>query len=547
MKFFGVVEKSGERRYNKLIYCVKTGGTVLEQRKNGATKTIGVVMVLTLLGKVMGLYRDHLLAIHYGMGMEASAFYTASRIPRVFFDAVFASAISACFIPVFSEYLSQGGKKKAFEFSRAFLTIIGILTLVLTGAGMVFSEQLVSLFADGYNAETAALAASLTRVMFPTVFFTGLAFSFVGILQSLDEFNIPALISAVSNAVIIVYFWTLDGKFGVYGLAVAFLVGWLLQAVVQLPALGKKGFTYAPRLELRSEGMKKVFALMGPVMVSTWVQPINLTVNSKFGSHLYEGAGVSAIEYATNLYLVIAGVFILSVTNVIFPRLSRLAAGNEGDAFRDTIRSTLHASLFFVLPMSAGLAVVAEPLIAFVYGGGEFDAFSIQITSAALGWVSLGMVGYAVQNILSRAYFARQSGTVPLVAGGASIGVNILLCMVLTDTMAVSGLAIASAVSSTVYALLLLLPMERKGQGVLNRAFCLDFLKMLLATVLMAAAAVVVLRTAGGFVPGKMGLLVTLGLSACAGVAVYFASAVALRLDEAKLTVSLARQLLKRG
>ena len=519
----------------------------MEQRKNGATKTIGVVMVLTLLGKVMGLYRDHLLAIHYGMGMEASAFYTASRIPRVFFDAVFASAISACFIPVFSEYLSQGGKKKAFEFSRAFLTIIGILTLVLTGAGMVFSEQLVSLFADGYNAETAALAASLTRVMFPTVFFTGLAFSFVGILQSLDEFNIPALISAVSNAVIIVYFWTLDGKFGVYGLAVAFLVGWLLQAVVQLPALGKKGFTYAPRLELRSEGMKKVFALMGPVMVSTWVQPINLTVNSKFGSHLYEGAGVSAIEYATNLYLVIAGVFILSVTNVIFPRLSRLAAGNEGDAFRDTIRSTLHASLFFVLPMSAGLAVVAEPLIAFVYGGGEFDAFSIQITSAALGWVSLGMVGYAVQNILSRAYFARQSGTVPLVAGGASIGVNILLCMVLTDTMAVSGLAIASAVSSTVYALLLLLPMERKGQGVLNRAFCLDFLKMLLATVLMAAAAAAVLRTAGGFVPGKMGLLVTLGLSACAGVAVYFASAVALRLDEAKLTVSLARQLLKRG
>lgn len=225
---------------------VKTGGTVLEERKNGATKTIGVVMVLTLLGKVMGLYRDHLLAIHYGMGMEASAFYTASRIPRVFFDAVFASAISACFIPVFSEYLSQGGKKKAFEFSRAFLTIIGILTLVLTGVGMVFSGQLVSLFADGYNAETAALATSLTRVMFPTVFFTGLAFSFVGILQSLDEFNIPALISAVSNAVIIVYFWTLDGKFGVYGLATAFLIGWLLQAIVQLPALRKKALPMPP-------------------------------------------------------------------------------------------------------------------------------------------------------------------------------------------------------------------------------------------------------------------------------------------------------------
>ena len=506
-----------------------------------------MVMVITLLGKVMGLYRDHLLAVHYGTGMVASAFYTASRIPRVFFDAVFASAISACFIPVFSEYLESGGKKKAFAFSRGFLTVIGLVTLVLTAAGTVFSGGLVSLFADGYNAETAALAASLTRIMFPTVFFTGLAFSFVGILQSLDEFRIPALISAVSNAVIILYFWTMDGRFGVYGLSVAFLIGWALQAFVQLPALKKKGFSYRPVWDVRSEGMKKVFALMGPVMVSTWVQPINLTINSKFGSHLYDGAGVSAIEYATNLYLVIAGVFILSITNVIFPKLSRLAAGDKGNAFLDTIRSTLHASLFFVLPMSAGLMVVARPLISFVYGGGEFDDFSVQITSSALGWVSLGMAGYAVQNILSRAYFAKQSGKVPLIAGAVSIGANILLCMALTDTLAVSGLAIASAVSSTVYALLLLLPMQRGGQKVLDGKFGMDLLKMLLATLAMAAAAALTLHLTGGLVAGKAGQLVTLGLGAAAGVAVYFVLTTLLRLEEATLTASIVKQVLKRG
>ena len=519
----------------------------MDAKKNSATKAIGVVMVLTMLGKCMGLYRDHLLAIHYGMGMEASAFYTASRIPRVFFDAVFASAISACFIPVFSEYLESGGKKKAFAFSRAFLTTIGILTLVLTGVGMVFSEQFVALFASGYNVETAALAAKLTRIMFPTVFFTGLAFSFVGILQSLDEFNIPALISAVSNAVIILYFWTLNGKFGVYGLAAAFLLGWLLQALVQIPALRKKGFTYAPRLELRSEGMRKVFALMGPVMVSTWVQPINLTINSRFGSHLFDGAGVSAIEYAMNLYLVIAGVFILSVTNVIFPRLSRLAAGDQGDAFRDTIRSTLHASLFFVIPMSAGLMVVAKPLITFVYGGGEFDAFSVEITSAALAWVSLGMAGYAMQNILSRAYFAKQSGKVPLIAGGVSILVNILLCMALTEPMAVSGLAVASAVSSTVYALLLLLPMERRGEGVLSAAFCVDLFKILLATVCMAAAASGALSVVSMGESGKMGLLLALGVSACTGAVVYFIAAAVLHLEEAQMLVRMIKQFTKRG
>ena len=294
--------------------------------------------------------------------------------------------------------------------------ILGLYSVL----GILFAGPLVSLFADGYDAQTAELAVSLTRVMFPTVLFTGVAFSFVGVLQSLGEFNVPALISVVSNLVIILYYLTLDQQFGIYGLAVAFLVGWFLQAAVQVPSLRRLGFRYRPGLELRSEGMRKVFALMLPVMVSTWVQPINLTINSKFGSRLYEGAGVSAIEFSTNLYLVIAGVFVLSVTNVIFPKLSRLTGREQEGEFRETLRTTLHGCLFFVLPMSAGLMVLSRPLISFIYGGGAFDDFSVSITSQGLFWVSLGMTGYAVQNILSRAYFARQKGKVPLAAGAAS-------------------------------------------------------------------------------------------------------------------------------
>ena len=113
--------------------------------------------------------------------------------------------------------------------------------------------------------------------------------------------------------------------------------------------------------------------------------------------------------------------------------------------------------------------VLARPMVSFLYGGGEFDEFSVSITSEALVWVSLGMVGYGLQNILSRAYFARQDGRTPLVAGGVSILANILLCMVLTEPMGVAGLAIASTVSSTLYAVLLLVPMELRGRDPLRR------------------------------------------------------------------------------
>ena len=508
-----------------------------------------MVMAITLLGKVLGLYRDHLMAVHYGTtGMEAKAFYIASRIPRVFFDVVFASAIAACFIPVFSEYLTKKGKKEAFRFGGNFLSVMALLTAVLTVLGMVFAQPLVTLFADGYDAETAALAASLTRAMFPTVLFTGVAFSFVGILQSMDRFNIPALISTVSNLVIIGYFSFLDDRFGVYGLAAAYLVGWLLQAVIQVPTLRRLDFHYHPDFSFRSEGMRKAFSLMGPVMVSTWVQPINLTINTKFGSHLYDGAGVSAMEYSTNLYLVVAGVFILSITNVIFPKLSRLTAEHQEAEFRDTIRQTVHSSLFFVMPMAAGMMTLARPMVSFLYGGGAFDEFSVNITSQALVWVSLGMVGYGLQNILSRAYFAQQNGRTPLIAGGISILANIVGCMLLTEPLGVAGLAISSTISSTLYALLLLIPLQKQGGGVLNAGFGKDAMKMLLSTVGMAAVVLAVRYGLEHLLPqGKLGELVLLGICALIGVAVYFLLATLTGLDEAKMVRDMAKRVWKRG
>ena len=145
--------------------------------RSSSVRTISFVMLVTLLGKVMGLYRDRLLAVHYGVSMEANAFFTASRIPRVFFDAVFASAIASCFIPVFSERLEKQGREAARRFANSFLTAVTLLTAALTALGMLFPQALVAVFADYSDPALNSLAASLTRVMFPTVVFSGVAFS----------------------------------------------------------------------------------------------------------------------------------------------------------------------------------------------------------------------------------------------------------------------------------------------------------------------------------------------------------------------------------
>lgn len=504
------------------------------QQKKSAVKTISLIMIITLAGKVLGLVRDRLLTINYGTGMETNAFLTASRIPRVFFDAVFASAIAASFIPVFNEYMTKKGKNEAFRFSGNFITIIGLFTLLLSGLGMLFSEQLVNLFADGYDSATAALCTSLTRILFPTVFFTGIAYAFVGILQSMDEFNIPALISVISNGIIIVYYIFFNDKFGIYGLTIAFLIGWLAQALVQIPFLKKYGFRFYPSLKLRTDGMKKVFTLMLPVMVSTWVQPINLTINTKFGSHLFAGAGVSAIELANNLYLIIAGVFVLSITNFIFPKLSREASADTENAFQNTINMTMHTTLYIIIPMMAGLMCISKPLIALIYGGGAFDDFSIEITSKALFFVSTGMVAYAVQAVISRAFFAEQNGKLPLLAGIASIIVNILLSIALTERLDVAGLAIASSVATLVNAIVLLIPFQRKGRGFIDRQFVVDVLKMIFAALCMVGAACAVLHLVTSTVVGTAAKWLSVILPALVGVLFYFVITFALQLYEPK-------------
>ncbi len=512
-----------------------------KKKKQSAVKTVSVIMLITLLGKVLGLVRDMLLGHNFGVGMASSAFLTASRIPRNFFDVIFASAISASFIPVFNEYLEKKGREEAFRLSNAFITVTALATALMSVLGVFFSGGLTALLADGFDAPTAALCSALLRILFPTVFFTGIAFSLVGILQSLGEFNLPAALSVISNAVIIVYYVFFCERFGVEGLAAAFLLGWALQAFIQLPALYRRGYRYAPAL--RHEGLPKVFTLMLPVMASTWVQPINLTVATRYASHLNGGTATAALEYANTLDSIVAGVFVLSIANVIFPELSRLSARKEDAAFDESLNAALRGMLFFLVPMSVGLAAMAKPIVRLLYEWKEWTVQSTEMTASALTFLALGMLGYGIQMILSRAYYAAQQGKMPLIAGVVSVGLNVALCALLSPTMGIQGLAIASAVSAVAPAAVLLIALRREHKAIFDKRSALDFGKLLFSALAMLLF-VLAARCVCAYLPGD-GVavrLVTVVLPTFAGVIVYFAAAFLLRaaaLEKIRGTISL--------
>lgn len=504
-----------------------------ERNKNQA-KTVAVVMVIMMLGKITGLVRDILFASNYGTSsLEAEAFAAASQIPTRFLDVFFAAAFTSSFIPVFSQYLKKKGEKEAFKLSNNFLTLVFILTAVSTLALTLCASGVISVMAPGYSSEAKSLAAQLLRVILPTIILSGAAFSITGILQGLDEFNAPAAMSLISNLLIIVYLLFFIDKFGIIGYAAVFLIGWGTQILIQIPSLIKKGFKFKPFISLKDPGIREIGRLMPPVMVSSWAIPINIMVNTSAASSVSQG--VPALKNAYELFSVITGVFVYSIANVMFTKFSQQQAEGKTDELGKSLTQSARFILFFVLPMSAGIFALAPLIVRIVFERGAFDAESTLITSSALRFYALGMAGFGLQTILSRGFYAAKEGKTPLITSLIAIASNAALSFTLAGPLGVGGPAIAFAVSISITSIIMAVILFKRKMLQFNSKFILNLGKMLLSAVTMGFVVYFVNLFAGGIFGGRFLFdVLTAAISIAVGIIWYFLLALILRTSDAK-------------
>lgn len=280
--------------------------------------TAVLMAAIVIVAKALGLLRDILVANAYGMQSAAQAYEIASRLPIMIFDFVIGGVVSAAFIPIFSELLVKRSEKDAMRFANSYVNLIFVLTATMALLGILFSDSLVRFLAPEASSEVLSLASYLSKIMFPMIVFTGLAFSFVGILQSLGEFRIPALISLVSNSIMVAYLFFLNSFFGIVGLAVAMLLGWASQALVQVPKLRSLGYRYSPVFDFASPEIKRSLKSALPILIGTWTQPICSLINTRYASGLDNGRAITALSYSNKLYIIIVGVFTFVATNLLF-------------------------------------------------------------------------------------------------------------------------------------------------------------------------------------------------------------------------------------
>jgi putative peptidoglycan lipid II flippase len=413
----------------------------------------GAAFIIALAGvasRVLGFLRDRLLASSFGAGDILDAYYAAFRLPDLVYGLLVLGALSAAFIPVFTELVAHDERGKAWRLAQGALQW---LVIVLGGAalvGIVFSGQIAVWIAPGFSPEKQDLVASLTRVMLLSPIFLAVSAVIGGVLVSFKQFLAYSFAPVFYNLGIIFGIIVLYPAFGTNGLAFGVVLGSLLHVLVQLPAFRRAGYrlNVLPMKETFSDlALRKVVRLMAPRSLAMAVNQISLIIVTVFSSTLISGS-LAAFTLAINIQSVPLGLFGIAFSLASFPVLATLAAKREEEEFFSVFAKTARRILYFVLPLSLFFIIFRAEIVRIVLGTGAFNWEDTILTFTVLGWLSVSLFAQSLIPLFVRTFFALQDTKTPLFAALFSEAVHLSLIPFLLPQYAVAGIAIAFSVGA---------------------------------------------------------------------------------------------------
>lgn len=444
-----------------------------------------IVGIAFVLSRVLGLVREVVLANQFGTSREMDAYVSAFRIPDMLFLVVIAGSFGAAFIPIFGDFLSQGDRDRASRLASAVLTWAGVVMAVLSLLTFVLARPLMAVVAPGFDSETTDLAVNLMRILLLSPIFLGTGIAFKGILEAQHQFALPALAPLIYNAAIIIGAIFFAPTYGIYAVGWAVIAGAIGHMLIQVPGVIRSRLTFRPSLSRQVEGLTDVARLLGPRIIGLAAFQVNFIAINAFASTTSD-EHVSALNYAWQLLMLPHGVLALSISTVIFPTLAALYSQGRADEFRTTLDRTLRPLLFLSIPAGIGLFLVREPIVRLIYQSGSFDENSTAIVATPLAFFALGLVGYALTEILTRVFYATRDTRTPVITGVLTVVLNLLLAMLLIDSLSHAGLALSLSVTTAAEAVILWLFLRRRTGGVVSRSFRPWLLRVLAATSAMA-------------------------------------------------------------
>ncbi len=504
------------------------------------------LMAATLISKMLGFGRELALASAYGASGTSDAFLVAMNIPAVIFSAI-GTSLGTAFIPLYCELDAKEGKKASLKFTNNVFNIVILICLIISGFGAIFTEPIVKLFAVGFKGETLVQAVYFTRVLILGMAFLGMSYIMMAFLQVKENFVIPGLMPVPYNILIIASIF-LSVMINPNLLPWGTLFGLSLQFVFQFPFAYKNGFRYKPYINVKDEYLKKMIWLVAPVLIGVAVTQVNTIVDRTIASTLVEGS-ISALNYATKLNQFVMGMFIVSISSVIYPMLSKLSTENNMKKFKESIVTAVNVVILIIIPISVGAIILATPIVRLLFQRGEFDARATYMTAVALTFYSIGMLGFGLRDILGKIFYSLKDTKTPMVNGIIAMFLNIVLNLsfVKFTNMQLAGLAFATSISSLVTITLLSISLRKKIGAFGGKKILSVLIKALTSAIIMAFVTKGTYNLLDGILSvGFVQDAIKLGVSVGLGAIAYAIFIIVFRVDEVKLIFEMLKKKIKK-
>lgn len=391
-----------------------------------------VTSLLTVLSRILGFFRDLIVALVFGAGPIADAYFVAFRIPNLLRSFVAEGALSSAFVPIFSAE-ARKGNDAAQAALRCVTTFLVLTTITLTIIGIIFAESLVDLIAPGFSPEQRILCVLLTRIMLPYIIFVSIIAMINGALSSLKTFGAAAAAQSVMNLVLIaggLLSALCEATSGAIVLSVSVLVGGIAQVLYQIPALRRANLSLELGFSHSGTIIRELVTLMAPALIGATVYQLILFSATVMASLLEAGA-VSWLFYADRIVQLPIGIFSIALGSVLLPALSANVASLNQRKFTDNLLNSLRYTSFILIPLSFLIFITAPDLITVLFRRGAFDDHAASMTAVAVQALSLGIWAISCQSLLMRAFIAKRDNVTPTLLGLLTLVANLFVSLML--------------------------------------------------------------------------------------------------------------------
>lgn len=443
-------------------------------------KSTVAVTVPTLLSRILGYVRDMIQAFYLGTSRGADAFTIAYVIPNLLRRLTGEGAMTAAFVPVFTQLKKEKTKEELWKFANSFFYDLTLIMAGLSVLGVIFSPLLVKVIAFGFKDVQGKweLTIVLTRVMFPYIFLISLAALAMAILNSFHKFFVPAFTPVLFNLAIITaaFFFAKKAEEPAFVFAAGVVVGGVFQLAFQLPYLWRNGMRFRFGLTFTHPAVRKVGKLMVPGIFGVGIYQINFALSRMIASLLEEGS-VASLYYASRVEELTLGLFSIALSIALLPTFSEQAAQDDIAGIKRTLKFSFKLIFFVTIPAMVGLMVLSRPIIQVLFQRGVFDEQSTAMSASCLFFFALGLPFISGVKILAPAFYSFKDTKTPVIAAFFVMILYISLSLVLIKPLRVGGIALALSVSSVFNFILLFYLLERKIGKVGKKDFLISAAK----------------------------------------------------------------------